>query len=67
MSKIKLVDEVAKDTFGRTHTEAKEKGICVSCGVIPESFRDVLSEKEWRITLLCQKCQDDLYGVNDVG
>lgn len=57
----KTVDEAAMSAFGRTRTEAEEKGICVSCGKKPEQFRDKASEREWQITLMCQSCQDAFY------
>lgn len=59
----KLIDELSLDAFGRTRTEADEKGVCVSCGKKPESFRDKRSEKEFAITGMCQTCQDGLFGT----
>lgn len=37
---------------------------CVFCGekVTEESFRDELSLKEYRISGICQTCQDDVFG-----
>ena len=60
-----LLDEVAKDAFGRTFSEAEKNGTCVSCGLVPESFRDEPSKREWFVTRLCQKCQDDIYNEED--
>ena len=39
-------------------------GICPFCNKpIKESeFRDALSQKEFKISGLCQKCQDDVFG-----
>lgn len=41
----------------------KANGICPFCKekVDPDSFRDELSRKEFRISGLCQKCQDEFY------
>lgn len=60
-----FLDIFAKKTFGRSQTEAKEKGVCVYCGkkIEMEDFRDELSVKEYGISGLCQKCQDDTFGV----
>lgn len=30
-----------------------------------EDFRDELSRKEWTISGLCQKCQDDVFNPNN--
>lgn len=57
----KTVDEAAMSAFGRTRTEAEEKGICVSCGQKPGPFKDNASEREWKVTLMCQSCQDAFY------
>jgi predicted Zn-ribbon and HTH transcriptional regulator len=35
---------------------------CKSTKLQPEDFRDELSRKEFRISGLCQKCQDDMFG-----
>ena len=36
---------------------------CVICGGDANVFRDLLSRKEYRISGLCQKCQDATFGV----
>jgi len=58
------LDNFAKKAFGRSPTEAKEKGVCVTCGnkIKMEDFKDQLSIKEYEISGLCQKCQDDTFG-----
>jgi len=60
----KVVDGFAKKSFGRSTTEAEEKKICVFCGkpIKMEDFKDQLSIKEYEISGLCQKCQDDTFG-----
>ena len=60
----KFLDNFAKKAFERSQTEAKEKKICVYCGnpIKMEDFRDKLSIKEYKISGLCQKCQDDTFG-----
>jgi hypothetical protein len=37
-------------------------GLCPLCGDIPGSFRDALSAKEYRISGMCQICQDRVFG-----
>ena len=60
----KFADNFAKKAFGKSQTEAKEQKICVSCHnkVKMEDFRDELSRKEYDISGLCNKCQDDTFG-----
>ena len=36
--------------------------LCPLCGDIPGSFRDALSAKEYRISGMCQNCQDRVFG-----
>jgi len=59
-----FIDKFAKKSFGRSPAEAKEKGVCVTCGakIEMEDFKDQLSIKEYGISGLCQKCQDDTFG-----
>lgn len=44
--------------------ETVEKGNCPFCGehVNLDEFRDELSRKEFQISGICQKCQDDFFG-----
>jgi hypothetical protein len=44
--------------------EARAKGLCPHCKCeepAKKGFKDELSEKDFRITGLCQECQDDIY------
>ena len=58
-----FLDNFAKKAFGRSSTEAKERGVCVTCGnkIKMEDFKDRISIKEYEISGLCQKCQDDTF------
>ena len=42
-------------------TENRANGLCSTCGEIPDSFKDEISEKEFKITGQCQTCQDALF------
>ena len=41
-----------------------EKGLCPFCAkeVNEKDFRDELSKKEFKISGICQKCQDKVFG-----
>ena len=56
-----FLNGIAKDVFGRTIEESLNNNICVQCGEDVGVFDDELSEREYNITGLCQKCQDDIY------
>ena len=49
--------------FGK-HVEAVERGKCPFCGkvVFMGDFRNELSLKEFKISGLWQKCQDEFFG-----
>lgn len=46
--------------------ERKSNGKCPFCGkeVKGTDFRNEISKREFRISGLCQNCQDELYGVD---
>jgi hypothetical protein len=52
--------------FGKVVTVVKQNR-CPFCGkfVEEEEFRDKLSLKDFKISGLCQKCQDKVYGGED--
>lgn len=54
----KLLDFNAKKMFGRGRKESIDKEICVVCGEDATKFDDADSEKEYKISGLCQKCQN---------
>ena len=53
--------------FGK-EVEKVERGECPFCGstkISEEDFRDPRSFKEFKISGLCQKCQDEVFGGNE--
>jgi hypothetical protein len=54
-------NKVTQAVFGRERTG----DVCVTCGstkVNPEDFRTDLDRKEFRISKMCQVCQDSVWG-----
>ena len=49
----------------RTSGVSRNSQVCAICkqDVKFEDFRDELSIREYRISRLCQNCQDDFFGV----
>lgn len=59
-----FLNNFAKKNFGRSLSEAKQKKVCVICGKkvnLKIEFRDRLSLKEYKISGLCQKCQNSTF------
>jgi hypothetical protein len=40
---------------------AFENNTCVACAKPAHEFRDELSAREWKISALCQICQDEVF------
>jgi len=57
-----LIDVTLKVISGKTQKEAEEACVCGFCSQPIGEFRDRLSEKEFKISGLCQKCQDEVFG-----
>ncbi len=58
----KYLEEVSMAAFGRSRIKSIKADICVECGEPATEFNDNLSRKEYTISGMCQKCQDDIYG-----
>ena len=57
-----FLDEVSEKQFGIKRSIAIGTGICTTCGQEANMFKDVLSVKEYRISGMCQVCQDKVFG-----
>ena len=60
--KNKEVKQFLDDTLGRT--EKIKSSLCVTCNATDVRFRNEISRKEYTLSGMCQKCQDDFFGVN---
>jgi hypothetical protein len=58
---VPLKDQLAKEAFGITFTEAHSKGICIRCRKVPD-FPTEADKKEYDTTALCHECWDHLFG-----
>lgn len=58
-------DEIMKAAGFGDAVDAKHLGICPFCGreIQASEFRNELSKREYKISGLCQKCQDDFFGT----
>lgn len=46
---------------GKDRVQTIVQNRCIQCGDPAEHFTDDLSRKEFRISGLCQRCQDDVW------
>lgn len=53
----KWINNIREDIRPGSSTDGK----CVFCGSVPGHFKDAISLKEWDISQICQKCQDDTF------
>ena len=60
----KVLDNFTEDAFGKSKTDAEAEKICVFChkSIKMKDFRNELSRKEYKISGICQRCQDDVFG-----
>lgn len=59
------LDQISKGLFGRSRSECLERRVCPICGGPADTFHDSLSRKENKISGMCQKCQDEIFGGPD--
>jgi len=60
------IEELIGNIFGVNRKGAIQEGKCVppliGCGGPAMEFRDEKSRREYHISGLCQKCQDEIFG-----
>tara|TARA_B110000211_G_C13962740_1_gene501325 strand:- start:451 stop:849 length:399 start_codon:yes stop_codon:yes gene_type:complete len=56
--KTPAMEVFLQGAFGRNREHHKKAGTCVGCLQSASEFEDEMSEREYKITPLCQKCQD---------
>ena len=61
---MRPIDQI--EMFVEMRRNAKITGCCASCGNKNLQFRDEVSRKEYTISLLCQVCQDMVFGLEDI-
>ena len=51
--------------LGKNRYQVVKEGLCMTCEGQATSFRDALSEDEYRISAMCQDCQDRVFGISE--
>lgn len=64
MRQPRPADGMAIALFGRDPNECHAKGQCVACGGPAREFDNERSRKEYEISVYCQVCQNDIFGVD---
>ena len=62
------LDVLASIFTGKDRRATIAAGECMTCdsqGNNAQSFTDDLSRKEYQISGMCQKCQDDIFGAGE--
>lgn len=57
----KALDGMAQALYGRMRSESIQEDICLRCNQPAVEFTDDLSRSEYRISGLCQQCQDEIF------
>jgi hypothetical protein len=57
----KALDDVSERLFDSSRSLSMFNFECPTCGGPIDKFRDDLSEREYRISGMCQLCQDEVF------
>ena len=63
----KTLEDLALTFCGRSRRVSIERNLCVWCGGPALAFKDELSAKEYRISGMCQRCQDKTFKQSEGG
>jgi hypothetical protein len=63
-NKSYAIKQLIEEVFPGTAKNIAEK-LCPVCKEEIHTFRDALSEKEYQISGMCQKCQDNIWPSGD--
>ena len=58
-----IKDEIGLMIFGRSYSLALATHQCIRCGKPADNFKNELSVKEYLISALCQKCQNQVFDL----
>lgn len=61
----KFLDRFSQVSFGRKRHTSITEDVCVSCGGDAKEFDSDISRREYSISGMCQKCQDEVFGGED--
>jgi hypothetical protein len=61
-----LIDALLSQMMGgKNRYQIIKEGLCMTCEGQASHFRDAVSEDEYRISGMCQDCQDGVFGISE--
>ncbi len=63
--KAPVIDALLSSLAGKNRYEVVKEGLCMTCDGRATHFRDAVSEDEYRISGMCQCCQDNVFGISE--
>lgn len=58
------IDAPLSSMMGKDRRSTIEQDMCMTCNGEAKEFRNDLSRREYTISGMCQKCQDETFGVD---
>ena len=59
-----LLDIFSSPTYKANYAKAKATNTCIRCGKPAKVFREASARIEYKVSALCQRCQDECFGVS---
>lgn len=56
-----VLEQLGKAAYGNSRTKSFAEHTCVKCGKLAAEFRTELDRREYKISGLCQECQDEFF------
>ena len=65
---LELLEIFSATTYRASYINAKAGKTCLRCGKPAKAFRDASARLEYKVSALCQMCQDECFtGVRHLG
>ena len=61
-----VIEDLISTFAGKSRIDTINNDICINCGKDATKFNNTLSVKEYSISGLCQKCQDEVFGSDSL-
>ena len=58
------IEEFIEEVMGANRIKQIQNNNCILCKHDAVEFRNSISEKEYRISGMCQSCQDEVFGID---
>ena len=59
-----LLEIFSSPTYKASYAKAKATNTCIRCGMPAKVFREASARFEYKVSALCQRCQDECLGVS---